>query len=241
MIVHKFDLLVVGGGPGGYTSAIRGAQKGLKTVLVDDGLLGGTCLNRGCIPTKAFLEDSLMIAATRACYFMKGDMQVSLKRIKERKKNLIENSRAGIAGVLRENGVEILTGKAAFIGPKTVKVTMADGEREIEAGHVILATGARADYGAGLQVDGRSVWSTEHALDPDAIPRSLAVVGAGNRGAEFAMMYHNFGSRVVLIEKEKRLLPRFHADLSDRYRNVLINRKIKVLTRTTVLTTESVG
>jgi dihydrolipoamide dehydrogenase len=235
----RFDLLVVGGGPGGYTSAIRGAQKGLKTVLVEDGLLGGTCLNRGCIPTKTLLEDSLMIAATRACYFMKGDMQVSLKRIKERKKNLIENSRAGIAGVLRENGAEILPGKAAFVRPKTVKVTMPDGDREIEAEHIILATGARADYGAGLQVDGRSVWSTEHALDPGTIPRSLAVVGAGNRGAEFAVMYNNFGTRVVLIEKQKHILPRFHAELSDRYRTELVNRKIRVMTRTTVLSAQS--
>jgi dihydrolipoamide dehydrogenase len=235
---RTIDLLVVGGGPGGYTSAIRGAQKGLKTVLVEDGLLGGTCLNRGCIPTKALLEDSLMIAATRACYFMKGDMQVSLKRIKERKKNLIENSRTGIAGVLRDNGAEILPAKATFAAPKTVRVTMPDGDQEIEAEHIVLATGARADYGAGLEVDGRSVWSTENALDPDAIPRSLAVVGAGNRGAEFAMMYRNFGTRVVLIEKQKRILPRFHAELSDRYKTVLANKKIRVMTRTTVLSVQ---
>jgi dihydrolipoamide dehydrogenase len=239
MNTQSFSLLVVGGGPGGYSSAIRAAQKGLKTALVEDGLLGGTCLNRGCIPTKALLEDSMMIAATRGCYFMKGDMQVSLKRIKERKKNLIENSRAGLSGVLRENRVEILSGKAAFMAPKTVKVMAPDGDREIEAEHVILATGARADYGTGLEVDGRAVWSTEHALDPDAIPRSLAVVGAGIRGAEFAAMYNAFGSRVVLIEKQKRILPRFHAELSDRYRNVLVNRKIKVLTAAAVLSAQA--
>jgi len=240
MNLQKIDLLVVGGGPGGYTSAIRSAQKGLKTVLVDAGFLGGTCLNRGCIPTKALLEDSLMIAATRGCYFMKGDLQVSLKRIKERKKTLIENSRAGIAGVLRENGVEILGGKAAFKSPKKVKIASPNEEREIEAEHVILATGARVDYGTGLEVDGRSVWSTEHALDPDAIPRSLAVVGAGNRGAEFAMMYHNFGTRVVLFERQKRILPRFHAELSDRYKTLLVNKKIRVLTRTALLSAQPI-
>ncbi|MBP1737942.1 MAG: lpdC [Deltaproteobacteria bacterium] len=237
---ERFDLLVVGGGPGGYTSAIRGAQKGLKIALVDAGFLGGTCLNRGCIPTKALLEDSLMIAATRRCPFMKGDMQVSFKRIKERKRILIENSRAGIAGVLKENGVEILSGKAAFVGPRTVKVTAPDGDQVIQANHIIIATGAQADYGTGLEVDGRSVWSTEHALDPDAIPRSLAVVGAGNRGAEFAVMYHNFGTRVVLIEKQKRILPRFHAELADRYKSILVNRKTKVLTRTTVLSAQPI-
>lgn len=239
MMDKRFDLLVIGGGPGGYTSAIRGAQKGLKTVLVEEGLLGGTCLNRGCIPTKTLLEDSLMISATRSCYFMKGDMQVSLKRIKERKKTLIENSRAGLIGVLGENGVEVLAGKAAFAGPKIVKVSLAEGYREIGAEHVILATGARTDYGAGLQVDGRAVWNTEHALDPEAIPRSLAVVGAGNRGAEFASMYSNFGTRVVLIEKQNRILPRLHPELSDRYKTVLVNKKIRVMTRTTVLSAQA--
>jgi dihydrolipoyl dehydrogenase len=240
MNFQRFDLLVVGGGPGGYTSAIRGAQKGLKTVLVDARLLGGTCLNRGCIPTKALLEDSLMIAATRRCYFMTGDMQVSLKRIKERKKNLIENSRAGIAGVLKENGVEVLAGNAAFVSPGKMKVSAPDRDQEIEAEHIIVATGSRADYGTGLEVDGRSVWSTEHALDPDAIPRSLAVIGAGNRGAEFAGMYNNFGTRVVLIEKQKRILPRFHGELTDRYRNALVTRKIRVLTRTTLLSAKPI-
>jgi dihydrolipoamide dehydrogenase len=240
MNTHRFDLVVVGGGPGGYTSAIRGAQKGLKTILVDHGLLGGTCLNRGCIPTKALLEDSLMIAAARKCTFMKGDMQVSFKRIRERKRSLIENSRAGIAGVLKENGVELLAGKAAFADPRTLRITAPDGDQEIEANHIIIATGARADYGTGLIVDGRTVWSTEHALDPESVPRSLAVVGAGNRGAEFAMMYHNFGTRVVLIEKKKRILPRFHAELADRYRNVLVNRKIRVLTQTTVLSAQPI-
>jgi dihydrolipoamide dehydrogenase len=185
------------------------------------------------------LEDSLMIAATRACYFMKGDMQVSLKRIRERKKNLIENSRAGIAGVLRENGVEILSGKAAFIAPRKMKVKASGGDQEIEAKHIILATGARVDHGTGMEVDSRSVWSTEHALDFDAIPHSLAVVGAGNRGAEFALMFNNFGTRVVLIEKQKHILPHFHAELSDRYRNALVKRNIKVLTRTSVLSAQA--
>jgi len=234
----RCDLLVVGGGPGGYTSAIRGAQRGLKTVLIEGDVLGGTCLNRGCIPTKTLLEDSLMITATRGCCFMKGDMQVSLERIKRRKTRLIENSRSGIAGVLKENGIELLSGKAAFVAPKKVIIKSSDGDQELEAERIILATGARADYDTGLQVDGRSIWSTEHALDPDAIPRSLAVVGAGIRGVEFSTMYNNFGTRVVLIEKEKRILPRFHADLSDRYRSVLVKRKVRVMTRTTVLSAQ---
>lgn len=234
-MAKRFDLLVVGGGPAGYTSAIRGAQKGLKTMLVDHDLLGGTCLNRGCIPAKTLLEDSMLIAAARRCIFMRGDMEVSLKRINEKKKALIETSRAGIISVLKENGVEILRGKAAFVNPTTVKVAEPDAEQEIEARHIIVATGARADLGTGLKADGRSIWRTEHALEPERVPPSLAVVGAGTRGVEFAVMYHNFGTRVVLIEKQGRILPGFDAELADRYRQSLVNRKIRVLTRTTVV------
>lgn len=239
MNVGRFDLLVIGGGPGGYTSAIRGAQKGLKTALVEDGLLGGTCLNRGCIPTKTLLENSLMVAAARGCFFMKGAMQVSLRRMKERKESLIETSRAGIDGVLREYGVEILTAKASFLAPKRMRAVTLNGEREIEAEHIVLATGAKTEYGPGLEIDGRSVWSTEHALNPDGIPRSMAVVGAGIRGAEFAVMYRNFGTRVFLIEKQKRILPRFHEELVNRYKNALITKQIRVLTGTTVLSAQA--
>jgi dihydrolipoamide dehydrogenase len=228
------DVLVIGGGPGGYTAAIRAAQKGLRTILVEQGPMGGTCLNRGCIPTKSFLEASLMMASVRTCDFMKGDMRVSFRRVKERKRRLVETSRAGITAVLAESGIEVIQARACFTAPMTVSVNQAE---EIQASHIVIATGAIAEYGPDLQVDGHLVWSTEHALDPESPPRSIAVVGAGNRGVEFANMYHNFGSRVTLIEKEKRILPCFHWELSDRYRNIIVNRKIRVLTRTRVLTT----
>ena len=212
------DVLVIGGGPGGYTAAIRAAQKGLRTILVEQGPMGGTCLNRGCIPTKALLEASLMMSAVRTCFFMKGEMRVSFGRVKERKSRLVEASRAGITGVLAESGVEVLEGKACFTGPLTVSVNR---KVLIRATKIVIATGAKADDGLDLRADGQALWSTEDALDPDYPPRSIAVVGAGNRGVEFASMYHNFGSKVILIEKEKRILPRFHWELSDRYRNIL--------------------
>jgi dihydrolipoamide dehydrogenase len=150
MTDKDWDLLVVGGGPGGYTAAIRGAQKGLRTLLIERGPLGGTCLNRGCVPTKALLEDSLMIGSVRACYFMKGEMKVSLKRILERKNRLVENSREGIANVLRGQGVMILEGEAHFTGNRTLAVKTPGGEDEVTASKIILATGACADYGPGI-------------------------------------------------------------------------------------------
>ncbi|UCF91031.1 MAG: NAD(P)/FAD-dependent oxidoreductase [Desulfobacterales bacterium] len=235
MTDNTWDLLVVGGGPGGYTAAIRGSQRGLKTLLVERDLLGGTCLNRGCVPTKTLLEDSLLIAAVRTCYFMRGDAQISLRRLRDRKNNLAENSRAGIRNVLAENGVNILAGEAAFKDPRTMTVTTAEGQADVTAAHIVIATGAQAHYGSDLAVDGRHILSTEDALNPESIPRRLAVVGAGNRGVEFASLYHNLGSQVVLIEKEKRILPRMHRELAGRYKKRLVDRKIEVLNRTTVL------
>jgi len=226
----EYDLVVIGGGPGGYTAAIRGAQKGLKTVLVERGHLGGTCLNRGCVPTKSLLEDSLMISAVRNCAFLKGDLKISLKGLVERKNMVVEGSRNWVSAMLSGNGVTLMRGSASFAGPKTVRVTNPKGENEeINATNIILATGATAEYGPGLVPDGQRILSTEHALSIESVPRRLAVVGAGNRGVEFASIYSALGAKVALIEKEKSILPRVHWELADRYKRALTDRKIKVL------------
>ncbi len=230
MHAEKYDLVVVGGGPGGYTAAISGAQKGLSTLLVEQHLLGGTCLNRGCIPTKTLLEDTMMIRSVRRCPFLKGDMKINLKKILERKRDLVENSRAGIMSVLAENGVKRLEGKATFSGPKTVSMETVDGVTEVEASHIILATGAKTVYGRDLEPDGKRILSTDQALALNTIPKTLAVVGGENRGLEFAAIYHNLGVKVVVIEEKKRILPRFHWELADRYKRTLLEKGIKVLT-----------
>ncbi|MFH1241893.1 MAG: dihydrolipoyl dehydrogenase [Pseudomonadota bacterium] len=236
MTMKQCDLLVVGGGPGGYTAAIRGAQKGLKTILVEKGPLGGTCLNRGCVPTKSLLEDTRIIPAVRNCHFLKGDMKISLKRIADRKRLVVEGSRSWVQNILSGNGVILLCGEASFKTPNTLCIQTSDGEEtEINALKIVLATGSVEEYTAGLQVDGQDIWSTDEALSLKAIPRRLAVVGAGNRGVEFASIYCNLGASVVLIEKQKRILPRVHPDLADRFKKVLLDRKIKVLTRTNVI------
>ena len=236
MAKNGYDLMVIGGGPGGYTSAIRAAQKGLKTALVERQFLGGTCLNRGCVPTKTILEDTLTIAAVRNSPFLKGDMKISFRRIMERKEMVVEGSRAGITGVLKGNGVEILAGDARFTGPRSMEVKTPEGNRkEISARRIIIATGAHVDYGPDLMVDEECILSTDGALALKSVPSSLAVVGAGNRGVEFASIFNNLGIRVVLMEKEKRILPREHRWLSGRYRKTLSDRRVKVLTRTNLL------
>ncbi len=223
MSVSEYDLVVVGGGPGGYTAAIRAAQKGLKTVLIEKGLLGGTCLNRGCIPTKSLLEDTRLIPSLRTCPFLKGDMKVSLERITGRRMSVVEGSRQWVRNILAGNSVSFLPGDASFTGPRRMAVRSGQGEtREIEGKSVILATGAVEEYEPGLQTDGKAIWSTDDALSLNPVPRRLAVVGAGPRGVEFASIYRNLGAGVVLVEKEKRVLPRLHPELSDRYKRVLL-------------------
>lgn len=236
MSKNEYDLIVIGGGPGGYTSAVRASQKGLKTILIERQFLGGTCLNRGCVPTKTFLEDTLTIAAVRGAPFLKGDMKINFGRIMERKQMMIEVSRAGIASVLKGNGVEIMTGEARFTGPRSLQVKMPEGNREeMSAGRIIVATGARVDYAPGLTVDEKCILSTDGALSLKSVPRTVAVVGAGNRGVEFASIFNNLGVHVVLIEKEKRILPKEHPWLSRRYRKILSDHKVKVLARTNLL------
>jgi dihydrolipoamide dehydrogenase len=236
------DLLVIGGGPGGYTAAIRGAQKGLKVILVEGGSMGGTCLNRGCIPTKTLLEDTLTIAKVRNSHFLSGEMKISRTRMIERKDSVIQGSIAGITATVKGYGAEIVEGSARFTSPKSVEVETKNGEtRQITSDKIIIATGAREDYGSDVTIDGKTILSTDDALKLESIPRSLAVVGAGNRGIEFATIYHNLGTKVVVIEKEKQLLPRMDWELADRLKRSLVERKIKVLTGTKVVSATSIG
>lgn len=238
MSMMEIDLLVIGGGPGGYTSAIRGAQKGLKTTLVERQALGGTCLNRGCVPSKCLIQDTLMIEGVRSCHFMKGDMKINLKRIAERKDTVIENSRNWVDKLLAGNGVTLMRGEAAFKSPRSIEVRKSDGTIEkVSAQKIILATGAVTNYDNGLQVDGKSIWSTDDALVLKSVPRILAIVGAGNRGVEFASIYHNLGSQIFIIEKTSRILPKVPQNLANRYKKILTERQIKVLTNTKVVAT----
>jgi len=239
MKAEECELLVIGGGPGGYTAAMRAAGEGVRTILVERGPMGGTCLNRGCLPTKALLEDTLTIAGVRRAAFLKGDLKINRARILERKDALVRESVAGITQSVLEKGVRILEGKASFCGAKRVALTPAEGDPlEIQARHVIIATGSRPEYGPGLRVDNERILDTDGALALKTIPRSIAVVGAGNRGVEFACMYANLGARVTLVEREKRILPREHRWISGRYRQTLALRRTNVMTRTEVVAAE---
>ncbi len=218
MAGDAFDLAVVGGGPGGYVAAIRAAQLGMRTALVEREHLGGVCLNWGCIPTKALLrasEINHLLAGLDAFGFAAADVRFDLSRIVERSRGVAERLGGGVRHLLRKNGVVVFDGRGSLAGPGEVAVAAADGSvAGIAAPRVVLATGARARSLPGLEPDGKLVWTYRQAMVPDAMPRSLLVVGSGAIGIEFASFYRDLGAEVTVVEALDRILPAEDEEIS---------------------------
>ena len=217
MEAQRFDLVVVGGGPGGYVAAIRGAQLGLRVVLVEREHLGGICLNWGCIPTKALLRsaevyqtllhaDSFGLSATGVGF--------DLASIVRRSRAIAAQLNAGVKHLLKKNRVEVVEGHARLAGAGVVEVETPGAARRIAAAHVILATGARARAVAPIEPDGKLVWSYKEAMTPSALPTSLLVFGSGAIGMEFASFYRGLGVEVTVVELLDRVLPAEDEEIS---------------------------
>ncbi|NLD70342.1 MAG: dihydrolipoyl dehydrogenase [Limnobacter sp.] len=215
----EFDVLVIGGGPGGYVAALRAAQLGLRTALVEREHLGGICLNWGCIPTKSLLHaaDTLRrIRGADALGIAVAEPSVDFVRVMDRSRAVAQRLNRGVAHLLRKAGVAVLEGHAAFEADRAVRVRLADGNEErLQARHTIIATGARAKTLAQLPFDGERVWSYRDALCARELPRSLIVVGAGAIGMEFASFYATLGTRVTVVEAEPRVLPGGDSEVSE--------------------------
>jgi len=218
----KYDLIVVGGGPGGYVAAIRAAQLGLKTAVVEANHLGGICLNWGCIPTKALLRsaeiyhyiqhaDAFGIKVTGASF--------DLAKIVARSRAVAKQLNQGVGYLLKKNKVDVIDGWGKLAGGSAGarKLTVEkDGKAvaELEAKNIILATGARARQLPGLEADGKLVWTYREAMVPDSMPKSLLVVGSGAIGIEFASFYRTLGAEVTVVEVLDRILPVEDAEIS---------------------------
>lgn len=206
-----FDLVIIGGGPGGYVAAIRAAQLGMKTAVVEANHLGGICLNWGCIPTKALLRSSeiyhLMHHAD-AYGLSAKDIKFDLKKIVERSRGVSSQLAKGVAGLLKKNKVTVIDGYGKLAGKGKVSVEK-DGKKthEITYKNVILATGARARVLPNLEPDGKLIWTYREAMVPDVMPKSLLVVGTGAIGIEFASFYRTMGAEVTVVEVMDRILP----------------------------------
>ncbi len=232
----SFDIVVIGGGPGGYVAAIRAAQLGLKTAVVEREHLGGICLNWGCIPTKALLRASEIHHLLHRL----GEYGFSAKEISFDAKKLVARSRAvarqlsnGVGFLMRKNKIAVFDGEGKLAGPGKVAVS-GKTTAELAAKHVILASGARARTLPGLEADGKLVWTYKEAMVPEAIPKSLLVVGSGAIGIEFASFYRDMGAEVTVVELLDRILPAEDEEISAFARKAFEKQGIKIHTGATV-------
>src|SRR5580698_5162187 len=197
---QTFDLVVVGSGPGGYVTAIRASQLGMKTAMVERENLGGICLNWGCIPTKALLRTSEinhLLHHLPDFGFAAVEPRFELDKVVKRSRAVAKQLSSGVAHLLRKNKVTVFDGDGKLAGKQTLSVTK-DGKpvATLKAPHIILATGARARQLPGLEADGKLIWSYRHAMVPTSFPKSLLVIGSGAIGIEFASFYLNMGAQV---------------------------------------------
>ncbi len=214
---NAFDVVVIGAGPGGYVAAIRAAQLGLNTAVVEREHLGGICLNWGCIPTKALLRSSevfhLMHRAKEFGLKAEG-IGYDLDAVVKRSRGVAKQLSAGVKGLLKKNKITVIMGEATLPAKGKVSVKTDAGTEELMAKNIILATGARARELPGLEADGDLVWTYRHALNPPRMPKKLLVIGSGAIGIEFASFYNTLGADTTVVEVMDRVLPVEDAEIS---------------------------
>ena len=206
----QVDVVIIGGGPGGYPAAIRCRQLGLSVALVEREHLGGICLNWGCIPTKALLRASeLNHLLHRLDEFglSASDTRLDVEKIVQRSRKVSKRLSAGVKHLLKKNEVEVALGHARLAGPGEVRVDEGGEVREIRASHVVIASGARPRVLEGLEPDGDRIWTYKEAMVPSSLPGRLLVIGSGAIGMEFASFYRDLGSEVTVVEMLPQILP----------------------------------
>ncbi len=253
---EPYDLIVIGAGPGGYVAAIRAAQLGLKTAVVEREHLGGICLNWGCIPTKALLRSADVYRLARAA----GDYGLTvaepgfdIAKIVARSREVAGKLNAGVEFLLKKNKIDVIFGQALLKGAGAVEVSPTQkpamtpqapkpkgalGPGVYSAKNVIVATGARPRVLPGMEPDGRLIWTYFEALKPDKLPKSLLIIGAGAIGVEFASFYHAFGVEVTLVEALPRILPAEDAEIAALARKSFVRQGIEILETTKVSAVE---
>jgi dihydrolipoamide dehydrogenase len=238
------DVVVLGGGTGGYSTALRAAQLGLRVVLVERAKVGGTCLHWGCIPTKALLQSAEVADSAREA----GDFGVRVElhgididAVNAHKDGVVDRMHKGLESTLAGRGVETITGDGRLVGPDTVEVTTADGVRSITAGAVVVATGSVPRELPMAPFDGKRVISSDHALHLTKLPKRAIVLGSGAVGMEFASAWAAFGVEVVLIEALDRLLPLEDADVSKEMARAYRKRGISTMVSARVTAVEASG
>ncbi len=216
-MADSYDVIVVGGGPGGYVCAIRCAQLGLKTAVVERDRMGGICLNWGCIPTKALLRSSEtwhMLHRLNEFGMSADNFKFDIAKIVARSRAVSKQLSDGVSFLMKKHKVTVIPGEAKLAGKGKLTVTKDGKTSEVLGSNIVLATGARARTLPGLEPDGRLVWSYREAMVPDSFPKSLLVVGSGAIGIEFASFYKTLGADVTVVEIMDRVMPVEDAEIS---------------------------
>jgi len=237
-MTQKFDIVVLGGGPGGYVAAIRAAQLGLKTAVIEREDLGGICLNWGCIPTKALLRSAEVFHNMKhaADYGLVAEsIGFDLDKVVKRSRGIAAQLSGGIAHLMKKNKITVIEGEGKLIKPGLLRVSK-DGKKvaDVAATDIILATGARARELPHLKADGKLIWTYRHALVPNAMPKKLLVIGSGAIGIEFASFYNELGADVTVVEMMDRVLPVEDEEISSFALKSFKSQGVKIITSASV-------
>ncbi|WP_370300646.1 dihydrolipoyl dehydrogenase, partial [Pseudooceanicola sp.] len=237
MAAKSYDLIVIGAGPGGYVAAIRAAQLGLKTVIVEREHMGGICLNWGCIPTKALLRSAEVFhLMERAKDFGLSAEKIGydIDAVIKRSRGVAKQLSGGVSHLMKKNKIDVVMGAATLPAKGKVSVKTDKGSEELTAKNIILATGARARALPGLEADGDLVWTYKHALQPPRMPKKLLVIGSGAIGIEFASFYNTLGAETTVVEVMDRILPVEDAEISAFAKKQFTKQGMKIMEKASV-------
>ncbi|MCW1403255.1 dihydrolipoyl dehydrogenase [Novosphingobium sp. MW5] len=232
-MAEAYDVIILGSGPGGYVCAIRCAQLGLKTAIVERENLGGICLNWGCIPTKALLRSAEVLHNMKhaASYGLAADnIRADLDAVVKRSRGVAKQLNQGVTHLMKKNKITVHMGDGKLIGSGKLEVTGEKGKEVLEAKHIVVATGARARDLLFAPADGKRVWTYRHAMTPTELPSKLLVIGSGAIGIEFASFYNDMGSEVTVVEMMDRVVPVEDADVSAFLEKALTKQGMKIMT-----------
>lgn len=246
-MAQEYDLVILGGGTGGYVAAIRASQLGLKTAIVEKGKLGGTCLHKGCIPSKALLRSAEVYATTKRSEefgVITSDVSVNFSKVQERKNKIVDQLHKGVQHLMKQGKIDVYEGLGRILGPSifspmpgTISVEMNNGSDNemLIPKNVLIATGSRPRTLPGLEIDGEYVMSSDEALQLEALPSSIIIVGGGVIGIEWASMLSDFGVEVTVIEYADRIIPTEDRDISKEMQRLLKKKGLKLVTSAKVL------
>ncbi len=245
--MRKFDLVVLGGGPGGYVAAIRAKQLGLNVLLLENNELGGVCLNWGCIPTKALLKVSeFKNNINKFKDFgieVNGKITFDIKNIIQRSRNVSKQLSNGVKHLLKKNNIEVIKGFGSILKNKEeiiLSILKDEGSNiKISSKNLIIATGAKPRLISGIDIKNDNIWTAKDAMVPKSLPKSITIIGSGAIGIEFASFYNDMGSKVTVIETENRILPNEDLEVSETARNIFVKRGITFLNNSSLISVDT--